>query len=297
MTGLRSFLFVPGDSPAKMAKAVASGADAVIFDLEDAVAPQNKPAARTEVAAFLKANPASPCQIWVRVNPLDSGLAGDDLAAVLTGPLPAGIVLPKAEGPVDVAQLSQMLDAADPDGHMRILPVATETAAAPFRLGEYASADLPRLWGITWGAEDLSTALGAATNRDADGNWAFTYRMVRSMCLMAARAAGVEPVETLYADFRDDAGLRASSRAAAGEGFTARLAIHPAQVAGINDSFVPDADSISHAARVVEAFAANPGAGTVGLDGRMLDIPHLTQARAVLKRAADFGLLQGAGQL
>ncbi|KAJ54066.1 citrate lyase [Actibacterium mucosum KCTC 23349] len=290
MSALRSFLFVPADSPDKMTKAVASGTDAVIFDLEDAVAPEHKPAARAEVARFLVETPDPTCQIWVRVNPLDSGMAEGDLQTILQGPLPSGIVLPKAVGPEDVAKLSKMLDAYDPEGAIRILPVATETAAAPFRLGDYADADLPRLWGLTWGAEDLSTALGAATNRDADGNWAFTYRMVRSMCLMAARAAGVEPVETLYANFRDTDGLRADSQAAATEGFTARLAIHPAQVGPINDAFVPSKDAITHAQRVVAAFDANPGTGTVGLDGQMLDIPHLTQARAVLARAAKFGL-------
>lgn len=283
---IRSFLFVPGDSEKKMTKGQGAGADALILDLEDAVAPDNKPAARALVARFLGEPRA--CQIWVRVNPLDSGLIADDLAAVLPG-RPDGLMLPKAEGPEDVAALSEMLDAADPERRIKILPVATETAVAPFRLGDYAKVDLPRLYGLTWGAEDLSTALGASGNRDESGEWAFTYKMVRSLCLMAARAAGVEPVETLHADFRDDAGLRASSDAARREGFTGRLAIHPAQVDAINASFLPPAAEIDFATRVVAAFQANPGAGTVGLDGKMLDIPHLKQAQAVLARARAFG--------
>lgn len=285
---IRSFLFVPGDSEKKMTKARGAGADALVLDLEDAVAPDAKPAARALVADFLAQDRS--CQVWVRVNPLDTGLVQDDLTAVLPA-RPDGIMLPKANGPEDVAALSELLDPADPEGRIKILPVATETAIAPFRLGDYAGADLPRLWGLTWGAEDLSTALGASTNRDHTGEWAFTYKMVRSLTLMAARAAGVEPVETLYADFRDDDGLRRSSQAAQTEGFTARLAIHPAQVAGINDSFVPSDDAIAHARDVVAAFAANPGAGTVGLNGQMLDIPHLRQAESVLARAESFGLI------
>lgn len=286
MRRIRSFLFVPGDSEKKMTKAQGAGADALIFDLEDSVAPANKAAARAATAAVLQGD--RPCQFWVRINPLDSGLAEADLDAVLPA-RPDGIMLPKANGPEDVAALSAMLDTADPEGRIMILPVATETAIAPFRLGDYAGAGLSRLWGLTWGAEDLSTALGASTNRDETGDWAFTYKMVRSLTLMAARAAGVEPVETLHADFRDDAGLRASSRAAQAEGFTARLAIHPAQVPGINEGFMPSDAEITHARNVVAAFAATPGAGTVGLDGKMLDIPHLRQAESVLQRAEAFG--------
>jgi citrate lyase subunit beta/citryl-CoA lyase len=286
MKPLRSFLFTPGDSTRKMEKALASGADAIILDLEDAVAPAQKSAARSLVADIL-ATATRHAQIWVRVNPLDTDMTKYDLAAVLPG-RPDGIVLPKAIGPADVAHLSTLLDASDPDDHIHILPVATETAAAPFKLGDYATADLPRLWGLTWGAEDLSAALGASTNRDPNGDWSFTYKMVRSMCLLAARAAGVEPVETLHADFRDTDGLTASSLQANREGFTARLAIHPAQVTPINTSFTPAPADVTHAQRVTDAFAAHPGAGTVGLDGRMLDQPHLTQAQNVLKRHAAF---------
>lgn len=286
MTPLRSFLFAPGDSDRKMEKAGDSGADAVILDLEDSVAPSEKTIARQKVAELL-GGAERRCQLWVRINPLESGLADQDLAAVLPG-RPDGIMLPKAEGPQDVAALSARLDPSDPDRRIKILPVATETAAAPFHLGDYKNHDIPRLYGLTWGAEDLSTALGASTNRSADGDWAFTYKMVRSLTLMAARAAGVEPVETLYVDFRDTEGLKATSRAARAEGFSGRLAIHPAQVAGINESFMPSTEEIAQAKRVVAAFAASPGAGTVGIDGKMYDIPHLRQAERTLSLARAF---------
>lgn len=283
---IRSFLFVPGDSEKKLAKAESAGADALILDLEDAVAPERRPTARELVAAFLRerAPAARRAQLWVRINPLDSGDAPADLDAVLSA-CPDGLVLPKVDGPRDVAALSARLDSRGADG-VRILPVATETPLAPFKLGEYADAKLSRLYGLTWGSEDLSAALGASTNRDpATGEWAFTYRMVRSLTLLAAHAAGVAAIDTLYADYRDEAGLRASSRAARAEGFSGRLAIHPAQVAAINESFTPSADEIAHAQRIVAAFAAAPGVGAVGLDGKMLDMPHLKQAQRTLALA------------
>ncbi|GAC1345148.1 MAG: CoA ester lyase [Acetobacteraceae bacterium] len=282
---LRSLLFVPGDSEKKLGKGAGSGADALILDLEDSVAPARKVIARELVAAYL----AAPCgpENWVRINPLDEG-GVDDLAGVVRPGL-AGIMIPKIDGVDDVVRLGHYLDVMErreglAPGSTRILPVATETAKAPFGLAGFALASFPRLLGLTWGAEDLSTALGASTNRDASGDFAFTYRMVRSMCLLAAKAAGVEPIETLYADFRDEAGLVASCAAAAREGFTGRIAIHPAQVAGINRSFSPSATDVAHARRVIEAFAAQPDVGTVGLDGKMLDIPHLKQAQRVLTR-------------
>ena len=283
---LRSLLFIPGDSEKKLAKGDGCGADALILDLEDAVAAQNKAAARALVAAFLAERPGGQrtSQLWVRVNPLDSGLIDDDLAAVI-GAAPDGVMLPKCDGPDDVRALSVKLDQRGAARTM-ILPVATETALAPFRLGDYAGAGLDRLAGLTWGAEDLSAALGASTNRDEHGGWAFTYKMVRSLTLLGAKAAGVAAIDTLYVDFRDDEGLRASSRASRAEGFTGRLAIHPGQVAAINESYLPSTAEIDHAHRVIEAFAAAPGAGTVGLDGRMLDRPHLRQAEAVLAQAA-----------
>lgn len=288
----RSWLFAPGDSAKKIAKAAESGADAVILDLEDSVAPPSKPAARDIVRATLLETPPlnRPAKFWVRINALDSGLPLPDLAAITAG-APDGIMLPKANGPRDLQTLSHYLDALEaaaniPTGAIKILPVATETAIAPFHLGDYAHATLPRLHGLTWGAEDLSAALGASTNTDAAGAWSFTYRMARSLTLLAAHAAGVQAIETLYVDFRDDEGLAASCRAARAEGFSGRIAIHPAQVATINAAFTPSPEEIAYARRVIAAFAN--GAGTVGLDGKMLDIPHLKQARNTIALADAF---------
>jgi citrate lyase subunit beta / citryl-CoA lyase len=292
---LRSMLFIPGDSEKKLSKIAGCGADAVILDLEDAVAPENKTIAREMVAENLGATPRGqrPLQYWVRINAFDTGLALGDLAAVLPG-APDGIIQPKTDGPEDIRRLSHYLDALEvahgvEPGSVKIIPVATETARAPFTLGEFADAGLERLLGLTWGAEDLSSAIGASTNLDASGEWAFTYKMARSLTLVAAHAAGVQAIETLYVDFRDDAGLRASCQAARAEGFTGRLAIHPAQVAGINESFLPSAEEITQARRVLDAFAANPGAGTVGLDGKMIDIPHRKQAERVMEQVRAFG--------
>ena len=285
---LRSFLFIPGDSEKKLAKADDTGADAVIFDLEDAVAPDSKSAARELTAAALASRPRGQrvCQLWVRINPLDSGMAEDDLNAVIAG-APDGIMLPKADGPEDVATLSRLLDEMEraaglAKGSIKILPLTTETAIAPFRLGDYAGSGLTRLYGLTWGAEDLAAALGASTNLGPDGKWAFSYQLVRSLCLMAAHATGVAAVETIYVDFRDTDGLRAACLAARSEGFSGRLAIHPAQVPVINAAFSPSPEEIAHAKRVIAAFEDSPGSGTVGLDGKMLDVPHLKSARHVL---------------
>jgi citrate lyase subunit beta/citryl-CoA lyase len=293
---LRSFLFVPGDSDKKLAKGAGSGADALILDLEDSVAPARKVLARDMVRDYLAAPRSGPAELWVRMNPLaDGGL--DDLVAVVRA-APDGIVVPKVDGPADLVRIGHLLDALerrDGIGHaIRLLPVATETAKAPFGLAHYHDTSLPRLHGLTWGAEDLSTALGASTNRDPEGRWAFTYRMVRSHCLLAAKACGVAAIETLYADFRDDAGLRADCAEASREGFTGRIAIHPDQVAGINAAFSPSKAEIDHAERVVGAFQASPGTGVVGLDGKMLDIPHLRQAEQVLARAAAIAARHGA---
>lgn len=294
MTDIRSFLFIPGDNEKKLGKADGAGADAVILDLEDAVSPENKPLARELVPAFLRERPRAKrtSEIWVRINPLDTDSALSDLSAVVAA-APDGLMLPKATGPQDVLRLSHYLDALERHAgidlySIKILPVATETASSPFRLGDYASAGLTRLLGITWGAEDLSAAIGASTNLDASGQWALTYQMVRSLTLLAAHAAGVQAVDTLYVDFRDEKGLRASSRASRAEGFTGRLAIHPAQVAAINESYMPSTEEIEHAHRVIAAFEAAPGAGTVGLDGKMIDIPHLKQARRVLGQASVY---------
>lgn len=292
MRALRSFLFIPADNAKKLAKIDGCGADAVILDLEDSVAPAGKGAARQLAAECLAARPraARPLEIWVRINPLDSGLALDDLAAIVPG-APDGIMQPKINGPDDVRTLSCYLDALEAQarlerGSIRIIPVATETARAPFFLGAFADAALGRLAGLTWGAEDLAAALNASTNRGADGEWAFTFKLVRSLCLLAAHAAGVPAIETLYADYRDEAGLRSSSRAARAEGFSGRLAIHPGQVSAINESFTPGRDEVAFAERVVAAFAAAPDQGVVGVDGKMYDLPHLKAARRTLELAA-----------
>jgi citrate lyase subunit beta/citryl-CoA lyase len=285
---LRSFLFIPGDSEKKLGKVDGVPADAFILDLEDAVAASRKPVAREMVPAFISDRPRASRtgQLWVRVNPLDTPWTLDDLAAIVPS-APDGIMLPKVNGPADVAQVSHYLDALEAAsglerGAIKILPVATETAISPFRLGDYAGAGLNRLYGLTWGAEDLSSAVGASGNTDASGEWALTYKMVRSLCLLGAHAAGVEAVDTLFVDFRDNDGLIASSRAARGEGFSGRIAIHPAQVEGINLAFSPSPEEVDFARRVIDLFAANPDAGTLGLDGKMLDIPHLKQSQKTI---------------
>lgn len=287
---IRSFLFVPGDNEGKLAKGDASGADALILDLEDSVAPSRKALARELVRDYIAARPAgarSP-ELWVRMNPIgDGGL--EDLAAVVRAG-PDGVVAPKVDHPSDLVGLSHFLHALElRDGltkPVRLLPVATETARAPFALAAYADTPLPRLYGLTWGAEDLSSAIGAATNKGPGGDWAFTYKMVRSNCLLAAKASNVAAIETLYADFRDEPGLHADCIEACREGFTGRIAIHPNQVRTINAAFTPSAEDVAHAARVVAAFASAPGIGVIGIDGKMYDIPHLKQAEAMLARAA-----------
>jgi citrate lyase subunit beta/citryl-CoA lyase len=293
---IRSFLFIPGDSEKKLVKVDDCGADAVILDLEDAVAPENKAKARDMVAECLAQRGGERrTQIWVRINPLDTGMTEGDLDAIVGG-RPDGIIQPKTDRPADVGTVSAMLDVLEaqyglPPCTIPVVPVATETAIAPFHLGDYATAGLSRLAGLTWGAEDLATAIGATTNRGGDGDWLFTFRMVRSLTLLAAHAAGVQAIDTLYADFRDEAGLRQSSLAARAEGFSGRLAIHPAQVAIINECFTPTTAEVDHARRVLDAFAVSPGAGTVGLDGKMLDIPHRKQAERIIAEAKAFGLI------
>lgn len=285
---IRSFLFIPGDSEKKLGKVDGVAADAFILDLEDAVALARKPAAREMVPAFIKDRPRATrkSQLWVRVNPLDTPWTLEDLAAIAPS-APDGIMLPKVNGPEDVAQVSHYLSALETasgvePGSIKILPVATETAASAFRLGDYAAARLERLYGLTWGAEDLSSAIGASGNIDATGEWTHTYKMVRSLCLLGAHAAGGEAVDTLYVDFRDPEGLRASCKASRAEGFSGRVAIHPAQVDIMNECFSPSPEEVDFARKVVELFAANPDSGTLGLDGKMLDIPHLKQAERTL---------------
>jgi citrate lyase subunit beta / citryl-CoA lyase len=273
---LRSLLFVPGDRPDRMEKALASGADALILDLEDSVTAANKGAARKAVAAFL-AGTRSEVSLWVRINPLDSGMTQDDLAAAHGAD---GIVLPKAESGADVASLDAMLGGIA----ARILPIATETPAAIFGLGSYAGCS-PRLAGITWGAEDLPAAIGALSSREKDGRYTPPYEMIRALTLFGAHAASVRAIETVYPDFRDFDGLKAYCARAMHDGFTGMMAIHPAQVEIINSAFTPSEEAVVHARRVVAVFAANPDAGALQIDGKMIDLPHLKQAEALLKRA------------
>jgi citrate lyase subunit beta/citryl-CoA lyase len=276
---LRSLLFVPGDRPDRMEKALGSGADALILDLEDAVAPAAKAEARRHVARFVDAH--GEAHLWVRVNPLDSPDNEKDLDAVL-GAHPNGIVLPKAEGGASVGELARRLTAHG-NATAQIIAIATETPAAMFQLGTYGGAK--RLAGLTWGAEDLPAAIGAATSREEDGRFTAPYELARSLCLFGAAAAGVAPIETVYPAFRDLDGLAAYAARARRDGFTGMMAIHPAQVAVINDAFTPSEDEVAHARAVVEAFAASPGAGALSLDGRMIDRPHLVQAQRVLAAA------------
>ncbi len=279
---LRSLLFVPGDRPERFDKAAASGADALILDLEDSVAASAKQVARAAVAERVRA-PRGGVAVLVRVNPLDGDLLADDLAA-LHGLSPDAIVMPKAEGADSVRLLAARLATAGIDAP--ILPIATETPAAIFQLGSYAGAGV-RLAGLTWGAEDLPAAIGAATSREADGRYTAPYQMVRALALFGAHAAGVAAIETVYPAFRDLDGLDAYARAAARDGFTGMMAIHPTQVATINAAFTPDAAQVAEARAIVAAFASAPDAGALQVDGRMVDAPHLKQARRILDRAGE----------
>lgn len=288
---LRSLLFVPGDSERKFAKARDSGADALILDLEDSVASSMKEKARANVAGLLADDPSPrPWSFFVRANPFDTGLTLDDLAAVVRPGLD-GLLVPKADGAADIVRLGHYLDALEvragmPAGTVKIAVVATETPAAMFALGSYAPAH-PRLVALTWGAEDLAAAIGAADNKEADGGWTEPYRQARSMCLYAAAAAGATAIDTLYADYRDPDGLARDCRRARRDGFTGRIAIHPDQVAVINSAFSPSDEELATARRIVEAFAAAPDAGTLGIDGRMVDIPHLKAAQRTLASAGE----------
>lgn len=287
---MRSFLFVPADSPRKLEKGMASGADALLIDLEDSVALSAKPGARAGALGFLKetAPLAERPRLFVRVNALDTGLTDADLDAVIPG-RPDGILLPKAEGGASVAHLDAKLTAREAvhglaDGATAILALTTETASALFKAGTYADAS-SRLAGLTWGAEDLSAALGAETNRDAAGRYTDPFRLARTLCLAGAAAAGVPAIDTVYVDFRDDAGFRRDAEEGRRDGFTAKMAIHPAQVPIINEVFTPTAAALAHARSIIDAFAAQPGAGVVAIGGLMFDRPHLLRAEALLKRA------------
>lgn len=276
---MRSFLFVPGDSARKFESAKKTAADALILDLEDSVAPAAKPEARRAVAAFL-ANPRM-TPLFVRVNPLDGGLTDDDLDAILPGH-PDAIVLPKSEGGASVDELARRL-AARGNATTRIMAIGTETPSAIFGLGSYGGAS--RLLALTWGAEDLPASIGAATSREADGSYTPPYEVARALTLFGAAAAGVAPIETVYPAFKDLDGLAAYAARARRDGFTGMMAIHPAQVPVINAAFTPTAEEIAHAEAVVAMFAANPEAGALSLDGKMIDRPHLVQARRILDLA------------
>ena len=282
----RSFLFVPADSERKLEKAGASSADALILDLEDSVAASARPRARKLAADFL--TDRCDADIWVRINSLDSEDALEDLKAVLPS-APFGIVLPKPRGAVDSNQLAKLLEVLEREsgleaGRTAILPVATERPAALFSMDDYVDAT-PRLAGLTWGAEDLSAAVGASTNRDEDGNWLAPYQLARSLCLFAAAAAGVAAIDTVYTDYKDPDGLATFAAAARRDGFEGMLAIHPDQVDIINNAFIPTNDEKERARRIVELFAANPGAGALGMDGEMIDRPHWLQAKRILENA------------
>jgi citrate lyase subunit beta/citryl-CoA lyase len=284
----RSWLFVPGDSDRKLAKAHGTGAHALIIDLEDAVAADRKPVGRALTGEWLNGQSATAGQtpLWVRINAVETGLWHEDLAAVV-GPALCGIMVPKAAGPDQIAQISAALDTLEQarglaPGHTRIVALVSETARAAATIPAYVHTPLARLAGLTWGAEDLGAELGVRRKRDARGRWTDAFRMVRAQTLLVAHAIGAWPIDTLHADFRDEAGLATVAAEAAADGFAGMLAIHPAQVPIINAAFAPDEAALAAARAIVAAFAANPGAGTLQIDGSMIDQPHLRAARALL---------------
>ena len=280
---MRSLLFIPADSERKLSRGPQSGADALILDLEDSVVPANRPTGRSHARNFLASTGSAGFRRYVRINPLSSGVALDDLAAVVPGQ-PDGILLPKCV-PEDLRTLDHYLSALEavsriPLGGVRVIAIATETPAAMFALGGYVGVS-SRLEGITWGAEDLAACLGG-NNRRLDGIYDDVYRLARSLCLLGAAAADVMPIDTIYTDFKDDAGLAAECATARRSGFGAKMAIHPAQVPIINQAFSASEEELAWARKVVAVFADNPDAGTIALDGKMVDKPHLTLARRLL---------------
>ena len=285
---LRSLLFVPADSERKFAKADGIGADALILDLEDSVAASRKAFARGAVKEMLAGGRRN-WSFLVRINPLGSGLTLEDLAAVVRPGLD-GILIPKVNGIEDVDLVANYVDALEvatgvAPGHVKLLVVATETPAAMIGFSGYARKN-PRLVAMTWGGEDLSAALGALTPREA-GSWTLPYQVARAQCLFAAGAAGAAALETLYVDFKDQEGLAESCKIARRDGFVGRIAIHPDQIATINACFTPSDADLEHARRVVAAFAAQPDVGTIGIDGKMYDMPHLIAARRTLASVGE----------
>jgi citrate lyase subunit beta/citryl-CoA lyase len=290
---MRSLLFVPADSPRKLEKALTSGADAIIVDLEDSISPARKVEARASALSFLREASSAVVRprLYVRINGLQTGLTDADLDVVAGRP--DGIMLPKAEGGAAVTHFDAKLTANEaihglPDGGIDVIAIATETAAALFLAGTFAGSSA-RLKALTWGAEDLSAELGAEANRDADGRFLDPYRLARSLCLAGAAAAGVAAIDTVAVDFRNLDRLRRDCAEARRDGFTGAMAIHPAQVEVINEVFTPTAEAVAKARAVVAAFAAAPDAGTVGIDGLMYDRPHLARAEQLLARAKDAG--------
>ncbi len=289
---MRSLLFVPADGGSKLDKAMTSGADAVIIDLEDSITPERKPQARGAALEFLKSVQARTQRprLLVRINGLDTGMTDADLDAIVAG-RPDAVVFPKAEGGSSVIHLDAKLTAREAiagiaEGSIKILAQAVESAAGLFAVGSFRDTS-PRLIGITWGPEDLSAELGAEANRDTQGLLTEPYRLARSMCLYGAAMAKLPAIETVYVDFRNVDGLRRDTEESRRDGFTARLAIHPAQVPVINDVFTPTPAQIEKAKAVIAAFAAQPGAGAVGIGGRMYDRPHLVRAQALLARTGN----------
>ena len=281
---MRSWLFAPGDSEKKMAKAMASNADIALFDLEDAVVAENKPLARQMVHDFLKANAAHRARLWVRINPFDGAYTLGDLAAIMPAH-PGGIMLPKVYGRADVEKLDHCLSALEVANGIKlgttpVIVLITETAEAMFHTGSYKGA--PRVVALTWGAEDLADSIGASSNRDADGSYSFTYELARSLTLLGAATAGVAAVETISADYKDLEALRQRAEKVRRDGFRGMLAIHPAQVDVINAAFTPSEAEIAEAREIVAIFDANPGVGAIGYKGGMLDRPYLSRAQQLL---------------
>jgi len=283
----RSWLFAPGDSEKKMTKAMEGSADIVLIDLEDAVASDSKAAARPMVHDFIKANPKQRHRLWVRINPFDGPYTLEDLAAIMPAN-PGGIMLPKVYGRADVAKLDHCLSALEvangiAEGSTPVIVLITETAEAMFHTGDYKGA--PRVVALTWGAEDLADSIGASSNKNEDGSYSFTYELARSLTVLGAATAGVTPIETISADFRDLDALRARAERVRRDGYRGMLAIHPAQIDVINEAFTPTEEEIAEAQEIVDIFAANPGVGAIGWKGGMLDRPYLARAERLLKQA------------
>ncbi len=283
----RSWLFAPGDSDKKMAKATDGPADIVLIDLEDAVAPENKMAARGMVHDFIKSRPDQRHRLWVRINPFDGPYTLGDLAAIMPAN-PGGIMLPKVYGRADVEKLDHCLSALEvangiEDGSTPVIVLITETAEAMFHTGDYKGA--PRVVALTWGAEDLADSIGASSNRNPDGSYSFTYELARSLTVLGAAAAGVTAIETIQGDFRDLEALRKRATSVRRDGYRGMLAIHPAQVDVINEAFTPTGEEIAEAQEIVDIFAANPGVGAIGFKGGMLDRPYLARAERLLRQA------------